>query len=238
LLNALLLYVAYITISIRGQLQYRVNFILQTVAQFLISGIEFLGLAALFQRFDSIDGWSLAEVALFYGMIGIAFAICEAAARGFDIFARMVNTGNFDRILLRPRTAALQIIGQEFQLMRLGRFTQALIVLLWAAATLNIHWTPATVLLLIAAILGGACLFTGLIVLQATLCFWTIESIEIFNCTTYGGVEAAQFPITIYRAWFRQIFIFSSPWQPSTISRCTRFSTGPIRWVLPHGFNG
>jgi ABC-2 type transport system permease protein len=31
------------------------------------------------------------------------------------------------------------------------------------------------------------------------------------NCTTYGGVEAAQFPLTIYRPWFRAIFTFVIP---------------------------
>jgi ABC-2 type transport system permease protein len=43
------------------------------------------------------------------------------------------------------------------------------------------------------------------------LCFWTTESIEIVNCTTYGGVEAAQFPLTIYRPWFRAVFTFVIP---------------------------
>ena len=61
------------------------------------------------------------------------------------------------------------------------------------------------------AIGGGACLFSGLFIFQATLCFWTTESIEIVNCTTYGGVEAAQFPLTIYRPWFRAIFTFVIP---------------------------
>jgi ABC-2 type transport system permease protein len=48
-------------------------------------------------------------------------------------------------------------------------------------------------------------------VLQATLCFWTTESLEIVNCTTYGGVETAQFPVSIYRPWFRAIFTFVIP---------------------------
>jgi ABC-2 type transport system permease protein len=209
--DAIRLYFAYIAISIRGQMQYRANFFLQAFAHFTITGLEYLGLVALFQRFHHIEGWSLAEVAVFYGMISVAFAICEAVSRGFDVFARMVNGGNFDRILLRPRTAALQILGQEMQLMRVGRFAQGLMVLTWGVANVGVSWTPATVVLLVAAILGGAALFSGLIVLQATICFWTVESIEVINCATYGGVEAAQFPITIYKPWFRHIFTFFIP---------------------------
>ena len=48
-------------------------------------------------------------------------------------------------------------------------------------------------------------------VLQATLAFWTTESLEIFNALTYGGVQTSQFPLTIYRPWFQKIFIFVVP---------------------------
>lgn len=211
IVNALRLYGRYVAISLRAQMQYRVSFILQALGQFLITGSEFLGLAAVFQRFRQIDNWSLSEVGLFYGIISLAFAVAEAVPRGFDVFGRFVRSGDFDRMLLRPRSTAFQILGQEFQLMRIGRFSQGMIVLIWSSYALDIEWTTAKIILLIVSIVGGACLFSGLFILQATLCFWTVESIEIANCTTYGGVEAAQFPLTIYRRWFREIFVFVIP---------------------------
>jgi ABC-2 type transport system permease protein len=210
-LTAIRLYFRYVAISLRAQMQYRASFLAQALSQLLITGAEFLGLAAVFQRFKQINGWTLAEVALFYGIIGLAFAIAEAVPRGFDLFGRMIRAGDFDRILLRPRSTTLQILGIELQLMRVGRFAQALAVLIWASNAIDIAWTAPKIALLLLSILGGACLFSGLFVLQATLCFWTVESIEIVNCTTYGGVEAAQFPLTIYRPWFRQIFVWVIP---------------------------
>ncbi len=51
---------------------------------------------------------------------------------------------------------------------------------------------------------GGVALFAGILVLQATLAFWTVDSLEIMNVLTYGGVQAAQYPLNIYAAWFRQ----------------------------------
>jgi ABC-2 type transport system permease protein len=210
-MNALRLYLRYVSISLRSQMQYRASFLMQSFSHFLITGSEFLGLAAVFQRFGQIKGWTLAEVGLFYGMISLAFALAEAVPRGFDKFGQLVQSGDFDRVLLRPRSAAFQIMGQEFQLMRIGRFAQGLMVLIWAARVLHIDWTLTRIALLLASILGGACLFSGLFILQATICFWTVDSIEMVNCTTYGGVEAAQFPLTIYRPWFRQIFVFLIP---------------------------
>ena len=209
--DSLHLYLRYLDISLRSQMQYRTSFAFQALGHFLVTFLEFLAIAAVFQRFGQINGWTLEQMGLFYGIISVAFAIAEAVPRGFDVFPTLIRNGDFDRILLRPRSEAFQILGQQFQLMRIGRFTQGLVVLIWASQRLEVDWLPTNIVLLVFAILGGACLFSGLFVLQAALCFWTTESLEIVNCTTYGGVEAAQFPITIYRSWFRAIFTFLIP---------------------------
>jgi ABC-2 type transport system permease protein len=206
MLDGLRLYGRYVAISLRGQMQYRASFVMLAGGQFLVTGIEFLGVWALFDRFGSLRGWALAEVALFYGIIHVAFAVAEAFARGFDIFPGMVKSGEFDRLLLRPRSTVLQIAGRELQLLRVGRLAQGLIVLAWAASALDVVWSPARIALVLAAIFGGACLFSGLLVLNATMAFWTTETLEIVNTVTYGGVETAQYPLSIYRGWFRKFF--------------------------------
>jgi len=210
-MGSLKLYLHYISFSVRAQLQYRASFALQSIALFLITFAEFLALVAIFHRFGSLKDWSLPEVALLYGIISVAFALAEAVPRGFDVFPRYLRSGDFDRILLRPRSAMFQVLGAEFQLMRIGRLSQALLVLAWAVWKLPIHWTPAKAVLLPAAILGGACLFSGLFILSAVVCFWTIESVEIVNCATYGGVESGQYPLSLYRPWFRSFFTFVVP---------------------------
>ena len=148
---------------------------------------------------------------LLYGTVNIAFAVAEGAARGFDTFGTWVRSGDFDRLLLRPRSAALQLVGQELHLLRIGRFLQGLAVLLWAQYALQIDWSAATVALATGAIMGGVCLFFGLFVLQATLAFWTTEGLEIANALTNGGTEAAQFPFVIYPPWFRRFFTYVVP---------------------------
>lgn len=205
------LYARYLGISLRAQMQYRASFLTAVATRFLQTAVEFLAVLALFDRFGALRGWALAEVALLYGMINVAFAIAEGFGRGFDTFDRMVKTGEFDRILLRPRHTALQVAGVELQLLRLGRLLQGLLVLSWASLALDIAWTLPRIALLLISVTGGACLFVGLFILQATLAFWTTETLEIANTVTYGGVETAQYPLAIYRPWFRTIFIYLVP---------------------------
>jgi ABC-2 type transport system permease protein len=203
-MNALSLYLRYVAISIRAQLTYRATFAMKAVGQLLVTGIEFFGIWALFSRFGTLGGWTLREVGLIYGMVDVGFALADATGRGFDKLGTLLKAGDFDRMLLRPRSVVLQLLGFELQLMRIGRFTQGVAILVWAAIPLA--WTPVTAVLLVASILSIGCLFLGLVVLQATSTFWTIESLEVWNAFTYGGNYAAQYPMSIYRRWFQRFF--------------------------------
>ena len=195
----------------RSQMQYRASFVMLTLGYMITTGLEFVAIVLLFDRFGTIEGWQLREVAFVYGVVNVSFAFADAATRGFDTFGTMVKSGDFDRLLTRPRSTALQLAGQELTLRRIGRLTQGLIVLIWASSGLDVDWSVVKVGLLLATVAGGACLFAGLIVLQATLAFWTTETLEIMNTLTYGGVETTQYPISIYSPWFRRFFTFGVP---------------------------
>jgi ABC-2 type transport system permease protein len=201
----------YLAVSVRAQMQYRASFVMVSLSQFLVTLLEFAVVVALFDRFGQLRGWSLAEVALFYGIVNSGFALAETVAWGFDSFDQMVKSGDFDRILLRPVGTAFQISAANVRLNRVGRLLQALGVLGWSIAALELWGSPARLLLLLFAIAGTACLFVGLFVLQATLAFWSTESLEIINTVTYGGTETGQYPIAIYQRWFRRFFTVVVP---------------------------
>lgn len=198
------LYLHYCALSIRSQLAYRATFIAKTVGHLVVTAIEFLGIWALFARFHTLAGWTLPEVALLYGIADIAFACADGVGRGFDKFGNLLKAGDFDRMLLRPRSPIFQLLAHELVLMRLGRLAQGVVVLVWAGSALA--WTPATAALCGYAIACTACLFLGIVVLQASSAFWTTETLEVWSAFTYGGNYAAQYPMAIYRRWFRWIF--------------------------------
>lgn len=211
-MSGLNLYWRYIVNCLRAQMLYPTAFMLRLVTQFLVTIVEFGGLYALFARFNHIKGWHFPEIALFYGVVSTSFALVDMTARGFEMFGpQFVKTGDFDRVLLRPRTAALQLAGFEFGFTTLGRVAQGLVALTIAVSLLPLDWDAAQIALLLWALTGGVALFWGILILQATLSFWTVESLEIVNTITYGGVEAGQYPLDIYAGWFRRFLIFVVP---------------------------
>jgi ABC-2 type transport system permease protein len=211
MLDTLALYGRYLGISARAQMQYRASFLLASAGQLAVTGIEFLGVMALFDRFGGLPDWRLEEVAVFYGTVNVAFALADSLCAGFDRFGELVREGDLDRMLLRPRSAVLQLVGYEISLRRVGRLLQGAFVLSWGAASVGVEWSATSAALLGAAIAGGACLFLGLFVVQATIAFWTTETLELVSSVTYGGVYTAQYPLSIYSEGLRRFFTYVVP---------------------------
>jgi ABC-2 type transport system permease protein len=164
-----------------------------TIGNFIVTLIEFVGIVILFSRFGSLQGWRLEEVALFYGLVNVGWAITEALGRGFDHFNLQVIHGEFDRTLLRPRSTALQVLAHDFLLFRAGRLIQGLAILTWASVSIGIAWNVAKVMLLLVSVAGNVCVFTGLLILQATMCFWSTQSLEVMN--SFAGIFVFIIPL-------------------------------------------
>ena len=210
-MRAMRTYFALALSDVRSQMQHRASFVLQTIGNFVASLMDALGIAALFASFGALQGWSLYEVAVLYGIVNLSFALAEALGRGFGEFARVIREGNFDRLLLRPRATLFQVLASRLEVSRLGRLLQGAGMLALGLAGLPEPLHLWQGLLLALCVLGGVLLFLGLLLLQASACFWTLESLEVFNILTYGGIQAAAYPLDIYKKWLRDFFLYIVP---------------------------
>jgi ABC-2 type transport system permease protein len=142
-MNSLHLLWRYLQASVKSQLQYPASAVMLNISQFILNIIDVLAIGALFARFGRVQGWRFGEVVFFYAVVSISFAIADFLTRGFDVFGTdFVKTGAFDRVLLRPRSATLQLIGYDFRLSRFGRLAQGLVALGLASVVLRFHWGP------------------------------------------------------------------------------------------------
>lgn len=205
------LYLKYIKLLLKSQLQYRASFVMTIFTQFLTPFTAFAGIYLLFERFGSIDGWSAYEVFLCFAVIGASFAISTCVARGFDSFPGMVKNAGFDRVLVRPRGTIIQVLGSGFDIKRIGHLIQAVIVLIIAILGVNIQWDIFKMLTLLNMIIGGTCIFSGVYMLQATFSFWTVEGLEVANILTHGVKEYASYPLNIFPKWITRFFTFIIP---------------------------
>jgi ABC-2 type transport system permease protein len=205
--RALTLYFTLVRQSFRAQLEYRADSILLALSYVALSASEFFALWAMFSRFGSLKGWTLAEVAIFYGIVEAGIALADAVSRGLDHFAEHLKSGNFDRLLLRPVDPLFLLLAEEVTVKRAGRLAQALAVLVYGCSALDHTLGLREFALLGAAVFAASTIFVGLWIFQASLCFFTTESLEVMNILTYGGAQLGQYPLTIFPASLRRFFV-------------------------------
>jgi ABC-2 type transport system permease protein len=196
--------------SVRAQMQYRLAFVLRSCVDLLVVVPDFLPIWFLMQRFGALDGWTMLELALLYGMVETSWSIVEGSLRGFEHFGTYLVQGELDRWLLRPRSVLMQIGSHWFELRKVGRLAQALVVLTIAAVGLGLE--PSALVWVAVGIFGGILFFAGVVILGASAQLWTLgETAELQNMLTYGGSATLTYPVSIYSTWFRRAITYCVP---------------------------
>ena len=192
------LYLKYASIILRGQMQYKVSFVMSSIGQFLVAFTTFLAMYFMFNRFNCVNGFTFSEVLLCFAVTLAAFSLAECFVRGFDTFSGIISNGEFDRIMVRPRNEILQVLASRIEFTRIGRLLQAVLMLIYAVPTSQVVWSSDKIATLVLMLIGGFCVFSGLFIIYASICFFTIEGLEFMNIFTDGGREFGKYPISIY----------------------------------------
>jgi len=209
--DALVLWGRLIGAQVRSQLQYRLSFALDIVGAFLISFLDFLAVLVIFHNVPQLAGWSIREVAFLYAASSISFALADLVIGHLDLFPQKIRDGSFDIVLIRPRGTLFQIVASDFQLRRLGKAVQGLLVLAYALSALSIDWNVGRVAMLVLMIPTGTVVFSAVWVVGSCIAFWTTEGGEFTNAFTYGGNFLTQYPIDIFSSWARRFLAYLVP---------------------------
>ncbi|WP_328458388.1 ABC transporter permease [Streptomyces sp. NBC_00386] len=183
---------------VRSTMAYRASFAMTAFGNFAATALDFVAILLMFSRVDRLGGYSLPEVALLYGVSGVAFGFADLALGSMDRLGRRVRDGTLDTLLVRPVPVLAQVAADRFALRRLGRITQGLLVLGYALAVLDIHWTPLKVLMMPMMLLGGAAIFSAVFVAGGAFQFVAQDASEVQNSFTYGGNTLLQYPPTVF----------------------------------------
>ena len=186
------LYSHFVLARIRTQTAYRTAFLLDVASNFLMTALDFSMVWLIFERFGDLVDWSMWQVRFLHRIISILFGLSNMvrvwSLSGWNQAWNLRLQVNSLLFYLLPDSGSVrpQAIGQG-------------LILLMANAKLPVSWGSSKVIFLLAQ---WYLIFIGLMVVDTTLCFWTIQSIEFINIFTHGGKEAGNFPSRFIKTGF------------------------------------
>ncbi len=192
---------AYLLIAgmwIRSTMVYRTSFVLMAVGNFAMTALDFAAVAIIFGHTRVLGGFTLTETAFLYGSSGVALGLADLVVGNLDQLGRRVRDGTMDTLLVRPVPVYAQATADRFALRRLGRLTQAAVVLGWSMTRIDVAWTAVDVLLVPVMLVSGAAIFAAVYTIGAAFQFWANDAAEVQNSFTYGGNALTQYPPTVF----------------------------------------
>ena len=212
MMNTIRLYCRSMGIQIRSRLQYPASFVMQTLAQLVMEGGEFLALMLIIDRFDRLNQWMPGDLFFFYGLMSVTFYLTECFGRGITgAFPYMIRTGQLDTLLVRPRGVLTQVLCADADPRRISCIAVGLASMIIGSLKAGVVWSFGKVLVLLESVAFGSMLIMGLFLIEASLVIHSVKSVELTNALTYGGRSACEYPIDIYPRPLRILFTVVAP---------------------------
>jgi ABC-2 type transport system permease protein len=210
------LYLSYLSIFLKRQLQYRADFGVMLVTTGIREGMTLLFIGVIFSRMERLVGWSFAEVLLIYGLLTTGRAFCTLLLDMPYAVGGYVRSGRLDLLLIRPLPPLFQLTGERgFNTTMVGSVAIGIGVILYALTRPEIRPQPWWALYLPLVVASGALLISSIVLIVACLAF------------RFTSVQAIIYPVN----WFADYgqyptAIFASPVQ------------FVLTWILPYAMAG
>lgn len=182
----------------RSAAQYPASMVMLLLTQAVSSSLDLVAILIMFAHTPRLGGFSLAEVMFLYGTSGLSFSLADITLGTVERLGEHIRKGTLDTVLLRPVSPLLQIATEDFNPRRLGKLIPTGTMFVVALTRLDVHWTPARIVLLPLMIAGGLWIFWALWVLSAAWQFAVVDGKQAGNSVTYGGGYLTQYPLSIF----------------------------------------
>jgi ABC-2 type transport system permease protein len=192
------LYWAFLLQRFKILMEYRVNFLIGASSTIFLQAAGLLGIWVVMRQVPSLNGWRLEELWLIYGLLTLAKSINHMFADNLWTIGRQyIQTGGFDRFLVRPIDPLFHLLADRFCHDGIGNFLVGAFLVAKASLDLGIAWTPLKLLYLVVMVLSGGAIFIALNLITCVTAFWIVDSIPV-TLMVFSTHEMAKYPLNIY----------------------------------------
>jgi ABC-2 type transport system permease protein len=208
------LYGDFLLMRFKILMEYRVNFIIGASSTVFLQVSSLLTIWVVMSQVPSLNGWSLDEVLLIYGLVTLAKSINHMFADNLWTIGRQyIRSGAFDRFLVRPIDPLFHLLADRFCHDGIGNFLVGSLLVARSVQRLGIASSPLNLLLLVVAVLSGGAIFIALNMITGTSAFWLMDAVPVMR-VVFDFHLFAQYPLNIY---------------PRAVNIL-------LTWLIPYGF--
>ena len=197
--------------SLAQAMAYRANFIVQGVTSVAWLALALLPLIVLFNKRDSVAGWSRSDalivMAYFMGLKAVLEGVVSPSL--VDLVER-IRSGSFDYVLLKPIDAQVVVSASRYEPWKAFDFLGAIVLVVYAFIRRGAPPAPEDLVLGLALFVAGAIAMYSLWIVCAAFSFWAGRLDNLIYLL--GAIfDTARWPVQVFRGLWRIVFTFVIP---------------------------
>jgi ABC-2 type transport system permease protein len=197
--------------SLRSEFQYRANAISSVIGGMIYQLTGFLVVWIIVDRFNTIGGWSLAEITFLYGMRLTAHGIFYMCFSQMFEIDRVLISGEYDRFLVRPISPLPQLFTRKLRVNCFGDLIGGAALLGFAAQGVSIVWSPLAITFVLLAVIGGALVEGAIQIALGSLSFKFLSTITVRNTVNEVFNQYGNYPQRIFPELLQYVLTFALP---------------------------
>lgn len=205
------LYFYFVKFSIISRLEYRFEFIANTVRSIGWLLVSLFGFAVIFSQTKLIAGWTHEESLVLYG---VYLFINETWYTFFYLnltqISDLVQSGEFDFILLKPISTQFLISLRQFMIYSVPNMVLGLGIIVYFSSSVAKQVSLLDYAFGLVLMINGLVILYSLMFMAVCLSFWIVRLRafwEIYDMAT----EGARYPVDIFKNPMRFFFMFIVP---------------------------
>jgi ABC-2 type transport system permease protein len=196
----------------KTRMQYKLDAFLCCIAVFVRESAGIVGVFLVLQTFNNIGGWNMQELFFLFSIIFLTYSFLVFLFSGIRDFSNIVNNGEFDKYLLRPRSVLLQIISANSDYFAaIGHGTLGLVLFIISANSIGTDWSFANILYLIITIIGGVLIQASIWLLFSCSSFFLIKTDSLKDFLYWNTRKFAGYPLSVFPGFIQKLLMFVIP---------------------------
>ena len=197
------MYFSLLKMTMRGILQYRVDFLMSLVSVVVLNGANIVQLSVISWRFHRLGSWEIGDLLVLYGIYMISWSIFSVFFRKLLRIGDEILSGSFDVYLLRPVSPFLQLVGGDINYTGLCDTLMGIALLVTGLSMSQVVWGAAQILWFLIFVVSGGVIVVCIRFMIACVSFWTLKAGALNSVFTQIYLLTQKYPITIFGTVFK-----------------------------------
>jgi ABC-2 type transport system permease protein len=208
--NGISLFFYLVVLNIKSRMAYALDFWMELGLVALFRVIGLLVVTIIFTRVALIKDWNVFEMIFLFGFASLSIGGFRLFINGLYSFTFLVQNGDFDQALTKPRHPLIMVAPMESNITGLGDLVVGLALVLYTSGKLHLPWTPARVGLFVLFVVVGNIINSSFILIQSSASFWLTRFAGSYDVSGYLR-DFCQYPLTIYGNGLRFFLTYIVP---------------------------